>query len=453
MGNITRENIGNLNDKITVSLQKEDYYPAFDKAIRDYSKKATIPGFRKGMVPPGMVKKMYGASIFYDEVIKVVEKKLQEYMVQEKPDIFAQPLPLETDLRNLDMNNPADYEFHFEIGLKPAVSLDALTTSKFTFHKVRVTDEMIEEDVQRLQNRHGKMTEPETIRSEDDILNVLFTETDQAGNDLENATSKENSLIVKYYSPEVRKELMGKRKDDTLIIQLGKAFEEKEREWVINDLGLNKEEDNSNKFFKLTIVKIGFVEKRDLTEEFFKEVFPGKDIVTEAGFREEIKNQLQQHWDSQSRIQLHDQIYHLLLDTPIELPEKFLKHWMEKGGEKVKSEEEVETEFPSFRKQLIWTLMSDKIIRDNALQVSNEELRENMKREVMQYFGDSGMSGDISWLDTYIDRMMKEEKQVDSSYHRLITQKVFSWAETQVKPEEKEVSAEELNSMQHHHSH
>src|SRR6478672_8038112 len=100
MASVTKERIGNLHDKLTVKISKEDYYPSFEKAIKDYSRKANIPGFRKGMVPAGMVKKMYGASIFYDEVIKAVEKQIQEYMVTEKPDIFAQPLPMDTDLRN-----------------------------------------------------------------------------------------------------------------------------------------------------------------------------------------------------------------------------------------------------------------------------------------------------------------------------------------------------------------
>src|SRR5664279_231437 len=135
MANVTKENIGNLHNKLTVKVSKEDYYPSFEKAIKDYSKKANIPGFRKGMVPAGMVKKMYGASIFYDEVIKVVEKEIQQYLTEEKPDIFAQPLPVASDLRNLDMNSPADYDFPFEIGLKPEVAIPDLASARVTYNK------------------------------------------------------------------------------------------------------------------------------------------------------------------------------------------------------------------------------------------------------------------------------------------------------------------------------
>ncbi len=453
MAEVVRENIGLLHDKLTVKLSKEDYYPSFEKSIKEYSKKANIPGFRKGMVPAGMVKKMYGASVFYDAVIKEVEKEIQKYLTTEKPDFFAQPLPMSSDLRNLDMNNPADYEFPFEIGLKPQLDID-LAKAKLTLHKVKVTDEMVNEEIERLKNRHGKMLEPETVTSEDNVLNVNFTEVDAEGNPVPDGVTKDNSLLVKYFTPDFQKQLMDKKKDDSIILQLNKAFEEKEREWLIGDLGLNKDEAAAgDKHFKMTITKVGLVERRELNEEFFNEVFPGKEIKTEDAFRNELKEEIEKHWASQSRVQLHDQIYHFLLDTPIQFPDEFLKNWLKRGGEKEKSAEEVEAEFPTFTNQLKWTLISDKLIKENNLEVTEEELRESMKKEILQYFGQMKMDGDTSWIESYIDRMMKDEKQVDASYRRSITDKLFSWAEQQVKPTEKEVSAEELTAMQHNHHH
>jgi trigger factor len=453
MATVTRENLGTLNDKLTVKINKEDYYPSFEKAIKDYSKKANIPGFRKGMVPPGMVRKMYGASIFYDEVIKAVEKEIQQYLSTEKPNIFAQPLPLANNLTKLDMNNPVDYDFPFEIGLKPEIKID-LQNVNLTFYKVKVTDKMIDEEVERLKTRHGKMSDAENITSDENVLNVSFTETDSEGNPVENGISKDNSFLVKYFAAPVREQLMGKKKDDSIQLQLNTAFEEKEREWITSDLGLNKEDLNSaEKNFKMTIKKIGLVEKRELNEEFFNEVFPGKEIKTEEEFRKLLQEQIQQYWDTQSKVQLHDQIYHRLLDTPMEFPDEFLKKWMQTGGEKEKSPEQAEQEFPVFKNQLKWTLISDKIIKENNLEVNQEELREYMQKEIMQYFGQMKLEGDTSWIDGYVDRMMKDEAQVDSSYRRLITDKLFNWAQEQVKTTEKEITSEELTGMQHHHHH
>ena len=453
MATVTRENIGLLHDKLTVKLSKEDYYPSFEKSIKEYSKKANIPGFRKGMVPVIMVKKMYGASVFYDVVIKEVEKEIQNYLTTKKPDFFAQPLPLSSDLRNLDMNNPEEYEFPFEIGLKPPIEID-FSKAQLTLHKVKVTDEMIEEEIERLKNRHGKMQEPETIDSEETVLNVNFTETDADGNAVENGVIKDNSLLVKYFTPDFREQLKSKKKDDSIVLQLNKTFEEKEREWIIGDLGLNKEDTASGeKYFKMTITKLGLVEKRELTEEFFNEALPGKNITTDEEFRNELKQEIEKHWEAQSRVQLHDQVYHYLLDTPISFPDEFLKNWLKRGGEKEKSEEEVNAEFPGFTNQLKWTLISDKLIRENNLEVTEEELRENMKNEILQYFGQMKMDGDTSWIESYLDRMMKDEKQVDASYRRLITEKLFTWAGQQVKPQEKEVTAQELAAMQHNYQH
>lgn len=456
MASVTKENIGNLHDKLTVKVSKEDYLPSFEKAIKDYSKKANIPGFRKGMVPAGMVKKMYGASIFYDEVIKSVEKELKNYLVTEKPEIFAQPLPMESDLRKLDMNQPADYDFPFEIGLKPPVTLDALSTAKTTFYKVKTTPEMVNEEVEKLMTKNGDLKDVETVSSPENVLNVLFEESDAEGNVVEGAISKDDSILLKYFSEDFQQKLQDKKVNDSLVLQLKDAFPEKEREWILSDLGLDKNDPSSlDKYFKMTITKIGLVEKKGLNEEFFNQVFPGKDLKTEEDFRKTLEEEIQKQWDAAAHNQLQDQLYHILIETPMEFPVSFLKHWLENGTEKQKTLEEVEAEYPKFESQLKWTLITDKIINDNQLEVSEEELRNNIKKEIMGYFGQMNVGEDTDWLESYIDRMMKDEKQVDASYRRLITEKLFNWLETQVTPQEKEISSEEFLKMQeeHHHHH
>ena len=203
----------------------------------------------------------------------------------------------------------------------------------------------------------------------------------------------------------------------------------------------------------MTITKIGLVEKKELNEEFFNQVFPGKEIKTQEDFRQGMSEQLQQQWDAASRSQMHDQLYHILVDTPLELPDAFLKRWLAVSGEEKKSPEQVEAEYPSFVNQLKWTLISDKLINDNKLDVSEEELRNYMRAEIMGYFGQMNIGDDNSWIESYIDRMMKDQKQIDSSYRKVLTDKLFNFLDTQVTPVEKQSSPEELLSMQHHHHH
>ena len=451
MATITRENLGLLNDKLVVNVAKDDYFPAFEKSLKSYAKSANIPGFRKGMVPAGLVKKMYGQSVFTDEILRTVEKELTNYLSQEQLDIFAQPLPLDNDARKLDLNNPADYAFAFEIGLKPAIDID-VPNIHVTRYKIQVTEDMINEEVNRLQVRFGQMTEPEVVDNEENVLNVQFTESDENGNPVEGGVSKANSLLVKYFTEPVRKELFGKKKDDTITIQLGKAFEEKEREWVIGDLGLEKQ-GADDKFFTLTITKLGFVEKAELNVEFFEAAYPGRGIATEEEFRNAVKVETDNYFDSQSRNQVQDQIYHHLLDhTPLEFPESFLKRWLQEGGEKAKTAEEAETEYPSFANQLKWSLITTKLINDNKITVDPQEIKEHAKQQFISYMGGQSLD-DAPWLDEYANRMLQDQKFVENTYFQLQTQKLFNLLEGQVTATEEGISAEAFAEKLHHHHH
>ncbi len=453
MATITRENIGLLNDKLTVTLTKEDYLKDFETSLKKYAKTANIPGFRKGMVPTGLVKKMYGQGVFSDEVLRKVEQEMNAYMAKEQIDIFAQPLPLENDARVLDMNNPIDYAFSFEIGLKPNFDVDL---SKFTGTKyvVTVTDEMINDEVARLQTRFGKMTEPETVSSEDNVLNVTFTESDAKGNPIENGITKDNSVLVKYFAEKFRKNLMDKKKDDVVLLQIKKAFEDKEAETILADLGLTK--DDADKYFNLLITKVGLVEKAELNEELFVQIYPGNDqIKTEADLRNEIKAEIEKYYAQSARNQVQDQIYHFLVDhINMDFPESFLKRWLQNGGEKPKTAEEAEAEFPSFVKQLKWTLISSKLTQDNKIEVLPEDIRNFAKMQLFSYMGNQlGALGDNQqWVDDYANRMMQDKKFVEDSYHRINAEKLFDALESQVKTKDESISADDFaKKLEHHH--
>jgi trigger factor len=285
-------------------------------------------------------------------------------------------------------------------------------------------------------------------------LNVLFEESDADGNLIEGGISKDNSILLKYFSEDYQQKLQGKKVGDSIVLQLKNAFPDKEKEWILSDLGLDKEDASSvEKYFKMPITKIGLVEKKELNEDFFKSVFPEKEIKTEEDFRKVIEAEIQKQWDSAGHNQLQDQLYHTLINTPVVFPDAFLKRFLEIGGEKAKTKEEVEEDFPKFVDQLKWTLISDKIIKDNKLEVSPEELKDSMREEISRYFGQVNLGENVSWLDSYVDRMMKDEKQVDASHRRLITEKLFTWLESQVTPVEKEISSEEFLEMQHNHHH
>ncbi len=453
MATVIEHEIAPLHKQLDVTINKQDYLPQFEKAIKDYSKKANIPGFRKGMVPSGLIKKMYGNSLFVDEVLKTVDKEVINYLQTEKLDIFAQPLPKEMNLSQLDVNKPDDYTFSFEVGMKPDFNLPDLAQLPLKRYKVEITGEAVAEEVERLRSRHGNMTEPEEVTGDEIVLNVTFVETNAAGNEIDGGIKKDNSLLVKYFKESLRPNLIGKKKGDEIQIAFDEAFEGKEREWVLQDLGLDS---STDKHFKLLITKVGLIELQDLNEEFFTQLFPGDEVKTEEEFREKIRQQLEAQWDSESRNQLQHQIYHALLEnTQISFPQDFLKRWVKTQNDEKepKTDEQVEQEFPNFLNQLKWTLITDKIVTDNNIQVQQADIREFAKQQLLGYMGGAALDEEQQWVRDYIDRMMKDKKYVEDSFSRVQMQQLFAWAETRVQPVETSISKEEFIHMNQEHQH
>jgi len=455
MATVTRSPIGPLHDRLSIRLEKKDYLPNFEKSVKDYGRKANIPGFRKGMVPTGLIKKMVGPSLFTDEVLKTIDRELIGWLQQEKVEIFAQPLPLEADFNQLDCNNPLDYTFHFEIGCKPTIQLPDLATTAVTRYVVTVSDEMIDNELTRLQNRYGNMKDQDLVDNEENVLNVQFTEVNASGENVEGGATKDNSLLVKYFKEATRAKWMGKKTGEALTLSLGEAFEEKEREWLRSDLGFDKTDTTADsKLFSISITKIGLLEKKELNEEFFEQLYPGKEVKTIEQFREKIKEEIQAHWNAQATNQIHDQVYHQLLDhTEISLPEAFLKKWLQTQGENPKTPEQAEEEYPKFANQLKWTLISEKIVADNGIQVDPQELRQFAKQQLFSYMGGASLSEEQPWVNDYVERMMKDRKYVEDAFHRLQTQKLFEWAASKLSPTDKAITAEAFTAMVESHQH
>jgi trigger factor len=454
MATVTQQDVAPLHKQLNITINKEDYLPSFEKALKDHSKKAAIPGFRKGMVPAGLIKKMYGTSLFTDEVLRTVDKEVFKFIEDEKLDIFAQPLPVDFNLQQLDVNNPANYSFTFEVGMKPEVQVPDLTNESVKRYKVSVTDEMIAEEVERLRTRYGNMTEPETAQSEETVLNVTFIETDEAGIEIEGGIRKDNSLLIKYFKESFRANVIGKKKEETIQLSLEEAFDEKELQWILQDLGIDSA---TGKHFKLLITKVGLVEPRELNEELFTQLFPNGEVKTEEDFHNKIREELQKGLDAESGNQMQHTLYHTLLDkTHIDVPEEFLKRWLKTQGKEgeAKTDEEIEAEFPSFLNQLKWTLITDELVKKADIQVKQDDIRQFAKQQLLGYMGmAAGMDEEQDWVREYIDRMMKDKKYVEDSYSRIQTQKLFEWAEGQVKAEETPITKEEFTHLTEEHDH
>lgn len=459
MATVTRENIGTLHDKITVKLTKEDYMPSFEKSLKQYAKTANIPGFRKGNVPSGMVKKMYGQSIFGDEVLRAAGSKLEEYLKNEQVSIFAQPMvmPNEKPL-SLDMNAPIDVDFAFEVGVKPEFEISAIKNkAALTKYKVAVADKMVDDETERITKRYGNAeTQPE-VTSKDDIIYSKYELCDADGNVAAESKMVEDTVLLEKLPAKLQEMLMGKKNEESFVIRPADICTAEELAGFMKD-PLKEGVEAANNYYKFTLTRVAKLQPRELNEELFAQIFPNDEIKDVAAFKERLRAELSKEYDRVSRERLHNEIYEMLVhNTAFELPVPFLKRWLKEGGEKPKSETEVENEFGGFDHQLRWTLISDKLIIENGISVSIEEVKEHIKAQVLGYFG-MGADGDAPWLDSYMQKVLKDEKTMDETYRRLLFEKLFTFLETQFSVTEQEVSEEEFYKLPdahsaHHHHH
>lgn len=460
MATVARENLGTLHDKVTVKLTKEDYLPSFEKSLKQYAKTANVPGFRKGMVPAGMIRKMAGPAMFNEEVIRSAGRELETYMQNEKLAIFAQPmiLPNETPVK-LDINNPTDVEFAFEIGLKPDFEIPAIKNrAKLNAYKINVTDKMMDDEIERIKRRYGKVEDQDAVTSKDDVIYCTFEPCDANGN--VTGDKLEETALLEKMPAKLQDMLMGKKADDTMVIVPAEVCTAEELPKFLKD-PLKAGEDKASHHYKLTLTKVGLLEPKEMGAELFAAVFPNDMVADEAAFREKIKVELQREYDRIARERYHNEIFELLVhDTPITLPVAFLKRWMREGGEKMRSAEEVENEFSGFEHQLRWQLISDEVIRENGISVTRDEVKNDIKTRVLAYYG-MDAEDEAPWMNSYIDKVMQDEKMADETYRRLLTDKIFMTLEGKFDTEMKEISEEEFFKLpdahaahhQHHHHH
>jgi trigger factor len=459
MATITQSVIGRLHEKISIILHTADYLPNFDKALKSYAKKASLPGFRAGQVPIGMIKKMHGSNIFNDEVLRAAGAEVEKYIAEKKLKFYGRPLPLENGSAfRFDMNNPQDYTFDFEIGLQSDFELPLLNGStNLEALKVIVTETMIDEEVEKVRYRAGKMSDIETIANEDDVLNVSFLANGSAA---DTASKQTNSLLVKYFSTEAQATLMGKKVGENVELILGTSFDDKVLPAILKDLGLEPTDESAKGlYYTMTIDKIGHVEKAVLDAGLYEDMYKGAGITTEQEFRDKLKTDIQGYWDGQGRNKLHNDIYETLVhETHIDIPTNFMKRWISEGGEKYKPMHEVEAEWSKFDHSMRWEMICSKIAVENNIQVTKEEIENGIRNTVKQYFAQMGMMADMGtdaeWMQGVVDKQMQDRKATEEIYNQVMTDKLFGLLETKFQVNVKEVSLEQFvaaPSKHHHH--
>jgi trigger factor len=447
--NITRENIDALNAIITVSVEKNDYEATVSDVLKNYRKKANMPGFRPGMVPAGLIKKMYGKSILAEEVNKILSKSLTDYIHAEKMNVLGEPLPNEEKQPAIDWDNQTDFSFVFDVAMAPDFEVNLTSETTIPFYGIAASEDMVNKQLDAYAGRLGKNTPVETVE-EKDTVRGNFVQLDAEGNELEGGINAEQVVIAidLMKDEETKASLLGKKAGDVMVFDPVKAYENKHE--VGHMLNISHEAAESLEGnFSFTIVEVLRFEKAELNEELFKQIY-GEDsgISTEEEFKARVKSELEDNFIYSSNYKFAlDSRETLLKSIQFDLPEAFLKRWILATNEKM-TQEQIDSDFDNFMIDLKWQLIKDKIVKDNELKITEDDVRSVAKEMAAVQFRQYGLNNVADeHLENYANHMLKNEEERRKLVSRKQEDVILATIKDKVTLDMKEVSFDEFNKM------
>ncbi len=431
--NITKEQIDDLNAVVKVAITKDDYQEKVNSILSDYRKQANIPGFRKGHVPMGLIKKQYGKAVLVDEVNKLLQDNLNKYLTEEKLDVLGNPLPKQQD--NFDWDKE-ELDFEFELGLAPDFEVPLKTKKPITQYKIVADKKMVNEQVERLQKQYGKLISKDQVDKNDEVTGTLKNEEEEIDN-------KATLELDKIKSKKALDALKGKKVGDLVTLKSKGLF--KEDHLVSSVFGISQEKaidlDIEAAF---VIEEINKREPAALDQELFDKLFGKDEIKSEKDLKGRIKEDSEKQFVQQADQKLlNDVTEYFIENTKFELPAGFLTKWIQMTGEEPLSEEQANEEYEKSEKGLRYQLIEGKIIKENDVQIQFDELKEFAKgfiKSQMAQFGQ--LNPQEEELDNIAARVLGNQDEVKRLSEQLMSQKLIKLYKEKANLKIKEVTYE-----------
>lgn len=447
--NIIRENVDDLNVVLKLELVKADYDERVAKILKDYKKKAVVPGFRPGMVPIGMINKMYRKPVLADELNKLVSESLSKFLIEEKLNILGEPLPHNGDNKTIDWDKDEDFEFKFDLGMAPEFELKVTNKDKVTKYNITVDDSIIDKYIESYTQRFGQNVKVEEI-NDNDILTVSVVQLSESGEALEGGIANDwaRMLVSVIKDEKIKKQVLKLKKGDSISMDLRKAFPNDTE--IASILKIKPDEAaNLSGNFKIDISDIERYERAEVNQELFDKIYGEGQINSTEEFRKKIGEEAALGLKSDSEYKFKLDVRETLLKKfKAALPEEFLKRWLHTINEGKFSMEEIEKDFDKFLLDLKWQLIKDKIAIENQLTVSEADLREAAKENALYQFRYYGMNNvPEEHLETFANRILEDKEQLRKIRDNKLEDKIIEFVGTAAKIEEKEISSEKFNKL------
>lgn len=443
---ITREITGELTATIKMVISPADHNESVTKILKDYQRKANVPGFRPGHVPFGMIKKLYGGAVFAEEVNKLVSDKLHQYITDENLDILGQPIPNTSLTPEFDWKEGQDIEFYFDLGMTPKFDFVLDENIAVDYHVIKVDDTMVDKYLDDMRQRFGNMINPE-VAGEKDVLFGDFVQLNADGSVLEGGITHTSKLTVDLVSDqEVKSKLIGSKVGDSIAFNPLKATGNVTEASAM--LGISKEEvEGMESDFMYTISEISTMSPAEMNEEFFEKVFPEAGITTEEAFRNQVRNESEKAFVADSdHLFAHHSQDKLIESVSIQLPDEFMKRWLIESNEGKLTAEDIERDYDKYAEGMKWQLIENKIILEAGIEVGDAEIKDYVKDYYLQGWRTLQLTEDLlERLETIADSFIKDKPaEVRRIIDSLYGQRVAAYIKSKVKLVEKEISYDEF---------
>jgi len=429
--NITKENIDKLNAVVKIEITPNDYQDKVAEILQDYRKKANIPGFRKGHVPMGMVKKQYARPVMIDEVNKLLQDALQKFLVEEKLDILGNPLPKIQEDFSWDTK---DFSFEFELGLAPEFKVNLKPKKAIANYKIVADKKMIDDQVLNIQESYGKIISQVEVTEQSNVTGTFKNEEKE----IEKKSTFKLSIIKG--KPNLKK-FVGAKAGDTIALKTKGLFTDDHL--LQNHLGVSHDDAHGLDIeVQFNIEEVSITEPTEINQELFDKLF-GKDAVkTEKEFRARLKEDAENQFVQQADQQLLNAISENLIEnTKFDLPAEFLQKWLAVAGEEQLTDEAASAEYNRSEKGLRYQLIEGKIVKENNLQVTYEELTEFAKGYIKSQMAQYGNPNpEEKELDEIAGRILSNQDEAKRLQEQLMNQKLLSFFKENVNLKTKEVS-------------
>lgn len=440
--NISKKDIDQLNAELTITVGPSDYEERVNNALKRVQRQAAMPGFRPGKVPAGLIKKQYGKSILADELNKLLNDTLHQYINENQLEILGNPMPKDEHL--VDFDGSTEYTFKYDLGLAPKFDFKVDANQSFTYNTVKIDDELIEKYLKDVRRNYGKPSNPE-VAEEKDVLYVDIVELDAENNIVAGGVFKSSSIGIERLKNEAaKKKFIGAKKDDKVVIAADELYDTALDKSI--SLGISKEAaEDFHANLQVTVRNIARMEDAELNQELFDKIYGAGAVSTLEEFKDKVKSELALMFAQDTDRRFFNEVEQQLVEKlNLQLPDEFLKRWLMAVNEKPITKEQLDTEYPSYAKSMQWKLIENKIIKNHEITVTADEAKDETKSYVRSQYARYGQTPTEEEVNKIADSILAKEAEIQKIFENLYSKKVLDLMKSNFKLEMKEVSYDDF---------